>query len=216
MSTEAFDRGHGYVLQALLAKAVFRLDQRLQTSGGVFCFTSDSKCVFRLCVSRIRSPAVLDGSTTIPAGAAVAELHLWNEQLPALSEYESLIAWALSFSRRLSHSLRLLSAYMAERRDLDDVRAVRADMALGTTQMTERLLSLSGRYGFRPCSAHQGKAALARRFGEDILIAMMVLARNARAFRFSKFRRARVLVFMPRDVLDERFGAADRHPRPLS
>ena len=105
---------------------------------------------------------------------------------------------------------------MAERRDLDDVRAVRADMTLGTTQMTERLLSLSGRYGFRPCSAHQGEATLARRSGEDILISMMVLARNASAFRLSKFRRARVLVFMPRDVLDERFGAAAPHPRPLS
>ena len=57
------------------------------------------------------------------------------------------------------HSLRLLSAFMAEHGDFDDVRAIRAEMGLGTTEMTERLLRLSGRYGFMP------REALGQRFG---------------------------------------------------
>jgi hypothetical protein len=215
MSSETADRRPDFILQDLLARAVFRLDRRLQNSGGVFCYTGDPKCVFRISLTRLRSPAVLDGFTTIPPGAAIAELHLWNEQLPALSEYESLIAWALTLSRNLVHSLRLLSAYMAERREFDGVRAIRADMALGTTEMTERLLSLSGRYGFRPCSEPHGEANLAHRFGENILISMMMLARNASAFRLSTLRRTRVLVFMPREVLDKRFGRDCIRPRPV-
>jgi len=207
MSNEAAGRDQDFVLQTLLAKAVFRLDRRLQDNGGVFCYTSDPKCIFRIGLTRLESPAVLDSSTTVSAGAVIAELHLWNEQLPTLSEYKSLIAWALAFSRCVAHSLRLLSAYMAEHSDLD-VRAIRADMGLGTAEMTERLLSLSGRYGFRPCSEQHGEASPAHRFGENILMSMMLLARNASAFRLSTLRRTRVLIFMPREVLDQRFGAA--------
>ncbi len=89
-------------------------------------------------------------------------------------------------------------------------------MALGTTEMTERLLSLSGRYGFRPCSEPPGEARLAHRIGENILMSMMMLARNASAFRLSTLRRTRVLVFMTREVLDQRFGAASNRPmRPV-
>ena len=216
MPNEAPGRGHDFILQALLAKAVFLLDRRLQSSGGVFCYTSDPKCIFRISLTKLQSPLRLDCRTMLPDWAILAELHLWNEQLPALSEHESLIAWALHFSRSLTHSLRLLSAYMAERPELDCVRAIRAGMALGTTEMTERLLSLSGRYGFRPCSEPHSGGSAAHRFGEDILFSMMMLARNASAFRLTKLRRARALVFMTREVLDQGFGVVSNRPmRPV-
>jgi hypothetical protein len=54
-----------------------------------------------------------------------------------LSEHESLIAWALTLSRSFVHSLRLLSAFMAEHGDFDDVRAIRAEMGLGTTDLAQ-------------------------------------------------------------------------------
>ena len=92
MSNEAAGRGYDFVLQTLLAKAVFRLDQRLQSRGGVFCYTPDLNCILRVSLTALRSPLRLDCRTTLPAGAILAELHLWNEQLPALSEHESLIA----------------------------------------------------------------------------------------------------------------------------
>lgn len=89
-------------------------------------------------------------------------------------------------------------------------------MALGTTEMTERLLSLSGRYGFRPCSETHGGGSAAHRFGADILFSMTMLSRNASAFRLTKLRRARALVFMTREVLDQGFGVVSRRPmRPV-
>ncbi len=79
MSNEAAGRGYDFVLQTLLAKAVFRLDQRLQSRGGVFCYTPDLNCILRVSLTALRSPLRLDCRTTLPAGAILAELHLWNE-----------------------------------------------------------------------------------------------------------------------------------------
>ncbi len=194
--------------QTLLAKAVFGLDRRLQSQSGVFCYSSDAKCIFRVSLTELQSPATLDWWTTLPQGAKVAELHLWNEQLPVLSEYGSQVAWALAFSRSLANSLRHLSAYLAEHPELDSVRAIRADMALGAPEMTERLLSLTARYGFTPCGEPFANPGFSRRLGENIWISMMVLARNASGFRLSLLRRARVPVFMRREVLDQRFKPA--------
>jgi hypothetical protein len=198
--------------RSLFAKAVFLLDRQLRTQGGVFCYSADPKCVFRIGVTKLQSPAMLDWWTTLPAGATIVEIHLWNERIPLPSEHESVIAWALAFGRGFAHSLRLLSAYLAENPELHCVRAIRAEMALGPPEMTKRLLGITGRLGFRPCGKHDGGAGLARRIGENILISMMILARNAGDFRFSTLRRARVLVFIPREVLDERYGAQNRRP----
>lgn len=199
---------HSYTPHTLLAKAVFGLDRRLQHRGGVFCYTSDPKCIFRLSLTVLQFPITLSWQTVLPAGAAIAELHLWNEQLPVLSEYESMIAWGLSLSRVLAHSLRLLSAYLAARHDCDCVGAVRADMSLGTPDMTCRLLSLSGRYGFVPCCETDETPSSARRLGENILISMLALARDRSTFRLDILRRDRVRVFMTRADLDKRFGKA--------
>jgi hypothetical protein len=202
---------------SLFSKAIFLIDRQLQSHGGVFCYSSDPKCVFRISLTTLQSPAMLDWWTTLPAGATIAELHLWNEQIPLASEYDSAIAWALAFGRSFALSLRLLSAYLAENPQLHGVQAIRGDMALGAPEMTERLLGITGRLGFRPCGGHDGGGAgLARRIGENILISMMILARNAGEFRFSTLRRTRVLVFMPREVLDRRYGARDRTPGPQS
>lgn len=191
--------------RSLLAKAVFGLDRRLQSRSGVFCYSSDPKCIFRISLTELQSPATLDWWTTLPQGAKVAELHLWNEQLPLLSEYESPVAWALALSRSLANSLRLFSAYLAEHPELDSVRAIKADMALGAPEMTERLLSLTARYGFTPCGEPFATPGFGRRLGENILISMMILARNPGGFRLSMLRRTRVRVFMRREVLDQRF-----------
>ncbi len=201
-------RRRSYTPHTLLAKAVFGLDRRLQHRGGVFCYTSDPKCIFRLSLTPLQSPIMLSVHTVLPAGAVIAELHLWNEQLPVLSEYESLIAWGLSLSRVLAHSLRLLSAYLAARHDCDCVGALRADMSLGTPDMTCRLLSLSGRYGFAPCCETDERPRPARRLGENILISMLALARDTSIFRLDMLRRDRVRVFMTRADLDKRFGKA--------
>jgi hypothetical protein len=141
------------------------------------------------------------------AGVEVASLHLWNEQLPLLSKDVTAVAWGLQMSRHLAHSLRLLSDYLASSSHCDGVCAVCADMALGTPEQTEQLLRICGRFGFLSSRSHTASGAGAwHRLGQNILISMMVIARNVRAFRLSSMRRSRVRVFLTREELDKRFG----------
>jgi hypothetical protein len=198
--------------QGLMARAVFLLDRKLQSQDGVFCYSTDPGCILRIAVTTVKSPTKLDWWTTLPAGARIVEIHFWNERVPSPAEHESAIAWALAFSRSLVHSLRLLSAYLAENPEFDNVRAIRGEMALGGQKTTHRLLSLTGRLGFKPCGERKGGAGLARRIGGNILISMLILARNANDFRLSGLSRTRVPIFMSREVLDAKYGAGNTRP----
>jgi hypothetical protein len=193
----------------LFARAVFALDRRLQKSNGVFCFSSDKSCIFRISFAKLERATVLSNGSVLDAGCPVVELHLWNERLPILTKDASPIAWGLRMSRSLEKSLRLLSAYLEERPEYGCVGAAQADMAFGTRAETAQLLRISGRYGFVPPACAQ-REAFARRMGRNIFISMMVLARNATALRLSTLRRDRVRVFLARDDLDRRFGNGPR------
>src|SRR5215468_7767054 len=106
-------RTAGAVLQAAFAKAVFTIDRQLQKNGGVFCYSSDPKCVFRIGFKRLADTVQLVNGFELPAGLAIVELHLWNDQLPILTHGVTPFAWGLRFSRDITYSLRLLSAYLA-------------------------------------------------------------------------------------------------------
>src|SRR5215475_13245603 len=102
-------RTAGTVLQAALAKAVFTLDRQLQRNGDVFCYSSDPQCVFRISLKRLAGTARLVDGVELPAGSAIVELHLWNEQLPIFAHDLSTLAWGLRFCRGITYSLRILS-----------------------------------------------------------------------------------------------------------
>ncbi len=196
-------------LQSLLASAVFGVDRNLQRREGVFCFTSDTHCIFRIKISSLNAPVTLDNGTTLPAGMEIVELHIWNEQVPILREHVSPVAWALSIRRAFPHSLKLLSGYLAERADFARIGAVGANIALFTADDTKQHLRTCERLGFmRSRTGWGGETGEARRLGENILIALMILALNPGRFSFSALRRNRVPVFMTRAELDRRYGAA--------
>jgi hypothetical protein len=46
------------------------------------------------------------------------------------------------------------------------------------------------------------------RLGENILLAMLILASNPRTFRWDVFRRGRVLTYISREALLRRYGDA--------
>lgn len=192
--------------QRLYGKAVFALDARLQKSHGVFCYTSDPACIFRISVTKLEAAVLLDNGIELPKGSPIAGLHLWNEQLPLLTKDAGPIAWGLQMSRKLGYSLWLLSRYFALCSEYGCVLAIRADMAFGTAEQTAQLLRICGRYGFIPSREPNEDAAAVHRIGENILISMMVLARNVGALRVSSLRRDRVRVFLTRNELDRRFG----------
>jgi hypothetical protein len=119
-------------------------------------------------------------------------------------------------SRGLEVSLHHLAEYLAARPDLDDIKAIRANMGFGTSQQGQQLARISGRYGFEPApkSGSVSWGAAIHRFGENILISLMVLARNAAALRRDSLWRDRIEVFLSRQTLDKRFKFNGRGSHP--
>lgn len=205
--------GPAFSVHSLYARAVFALDRQLQKKARVFSYSPDPACMFKIAIKRLDAPAVLDNGTVIPAGAQVAMLHLWNEQMAVLGKETSPIAWGLRLARAFGNSLRLLSAYLASRPECACIAAAGADMAIASPEDTAQLLRICARHGLIPARQRAKSGKSLHRFGENILIGMLVLAQNPRAWRFASLRRSRVAVYITREELDRRFGAGARARR---
>ena len=114
--------------------------------------------------------------------------------------------WARQFSRLLGHSLRELVVPVETISKLCEACArtwpsERASIWIRSSDSV--IISASGRCE-TPCRSQP--ARFLHRFGENILIGLLILAHNRRAFRLDCLRRSRADVFLPRAKLDERFG----------
>jgi hypothetical protein len=142
-------------------------------------------------------------------------LHIWNEQFPCFSAAGATLSWGRHVNRRVDVSLRELARYLAAAPDLADIRAICADTRLAGTATTAQLLRICRRYGLErgPDIGPPSHMEWCRRLGENIFIALLVLARNAGAFRPASIWRDRVQMFLSRADLDRRYGSP--HPFEL-
>jgi hypothetical protein len=87
-------------------------------------------------------------------------------------------------------------------------------MAFGGPGRNAQMVRLISRYGFElvPAATAVTLAEHARRCGENILISLMVLARNAAALRQDTLRRGRTQVFLSRRSLEQRYSASGIDP----
>ena len=114
-------------------KRMFRLlDRLLQRIYGVFEFTDDPECLFRLSVTQLSRPLLLD-DRTISAGAEVLILHFWNERMPQLSKKGSTLAEGVQSQRQIIRSLRAVAVEIQRSSRLANVQAVGGVTALITT-----------------------------------------------------------------------------------
>jgi hypothetical protein len=199
---------------ALLERIVFAIDAALCRWHSVVEFTSDPACILRIRVGRLERPLVLADGTCVRAGERFIDLHLWNEQIPAMPKDGASIAWARQMHLSFQQSLHQLVRYLATRPELDDIAVVRCTLLFAAPERDEpRLL---GRYGFQlvPGARTLTLSGRARRFGENIQISLVVLVRNAVALRRDTLRRGRTRVFMSRRALEQRYGGeAGVHPQ---
>lgn len=195
----------------LLAKAVYRLDARLRKKQGVFEYSSHADCIFRIQIDKLRESISLVDGTCLAAGDRIITLHVWNEQIPPLPRRRVTLKWARALSHKLELSMRELARFLKSRPDLADIEAIRANMALGPPKQTPTILQLSSRYGFDPVSRRPIRRAteLLHRLGENILIAMLVLARNPAAWGWNDLARDRVEVVITRSKLMSLHGASN-------
>jgi hypothetical protein len=195
----------------LFSTVVFRLDGWLRQSQGIFEYSSHPHCLFRIQIQRVRHNVSLADGTRLAAGDRIIALHLWNEQVPPFSKEALTLGWARRFSRVLAFSLGDLARYLEACPDLADIKAVGAKMALGPPEQTPQITRLVGRYGFEIASQSCPQSAIGRllSIAENILITILVLARNPGTCGWDDLRRDRVEVFISRSTLECRHGATN-------
>lgn len=188
-------------------RLVFRLDSWLRKSNSVFEFSESPECVFRLQVVRLDSN-VRHAGALHPKGDRIIVLHLWNEHVPAIQS-DGPLAWAIKVHYLIETSFRELACWLAKRPDLGDVQLIAADAVFGVRAQKGRLGRMARRYGFdvMPAQYFSRPGAL-RRFGENVLISMFVLACNPVAFRLNGLWRYRLLMMMTRQTLFSRYSRA--------
>jgi hypothetical protein len=191
-----------------LAELLCVLDARLRRRQAVFEYTDNPTCVFRLDVSSSGRPLALRDGTRVLPGRRIARLHFWNEQIPPMPENGATIAWAGQMQRAIATSLRELASYLAARPDLGDVAMICADVPSGTRTQSEQLARIMARYGFEANMEpeHLPIGERLHRFGENILISLIVFAHNPSALRPDTLRRVRVPIYLSRRVLEKEFG----------
>src|SRR5215470_2211396 len=161
-----------------LVKIIFGLDRLLSRWQSVVEYTHDPTCILRIKLGRLDQDFALSDGTVGHAGERFIDLHLWNEQVPAMPKEGASIAWARQMSLCFQHSLRQLARYLAARSDLDDISLVRCTMEFAGRERNDQMVRLIRRYGFEfvPPAATVTMGERALRFGENVHISLMVLA----------------------------------------
>jgi hypothetical protein len=204
-----------------LERLIFGLDGLLRRWQSVVEYTHDPTCILRIKFGRLDQDVVLADGTAGYAGERFIDLHLWNEQVPAMPKEGASIAWAREMNLCFQHSLRQLARYLAARSDLDDISLVRCTMEFAGRERNDQMVRLISRYGFEfvPTATTVTMGERARRLGENIFISLIVLVRNQAALRRDTLRRGRTRVFMSRKVLEQRYGrgagSVDLQHRPI-
>lgn len=192
---------------ALVEHAVFGLDRWLRRRNGIFEYSDNPLCLFR--VNRAAADEILtfaDG-THIRQGGPILNLHLWNEHIPPMPTGGATIAWARHMHRAIGTSLQDLASWLVCRPDFDDNCALRADMRIATARQSQQLTRIVAHYGFESAAWHAETGSL-RQFGENILMYLLVLAANPVAIRSDILWRDHALVYLTRNALERRYGAA--------
>lgn len=167
----------------------------------MFEYSDREDCILRIQKAKADRAVALGDGTRLEPGDLIVKIHLWNEHMPAASRVHD-VGWARLVSRRLAASLCELDRAVEERADLQDATAVVADMALGTEGRGGQIVRMAKRYGFENVEDSSGETrGSLHRFGENILMLLLVLASNPAAARLSVLRRSRRRVYLSREGL---------------
>lgn len=193
-----------------VAALVFGFDRLLRQRQGVFEYTRNPSCVFRLQISRCKRDRTLRDGTRLLTGQRFAQLHYWTEQMPTVPLSGPTIAFGRELHRRIQVSLIELARFLRSRPDLGDIAVVFGDVPSGGVEKFDQIGRIMTRYGFEviPEPNRLTPAQTLQRWGENILISLIVAARSAGALHLNTLRRVRVPIYLSRRALEKNFGAS--------
>jgi len=191
-----------------VAALVFAFDRFLRQRQGVFEYTTHPACVFRLQISHSTRDRVLRDGTRLLPGQRFAQLHYWNEQMPAIPLSGPTIASGRELHRGIQISLVELARYLRSRPDLGDIEVIFGDVPSGVQEKFGQIGRIMARYGFEVIPEPDlTRAQRLHRWGENILISLIVAAQSAGALHLNTLRRVRVPIYLSRRALENNFGA---------
>ena len=147
-------------------------------------YTRHPDCLFRVQLATSNDDYMLSDGTCVRGGDQITNLHVWNEQFPCFAGNGPTLAWARRVNHAFDASLRELAQFLDSRSDFDDVVAICGNMSFEPAERSTQLARFVSRFGFErvaPASSRSFRQQI-HWFGENILISMMVLARNAAPF----------------------------------
>jgi len=194
-----------------LARAIFALDTRLRRRLAVVEYSAHPSCVFRLGIARARCALTLRDGTRLQTGDRVVELHFWNEHIPPIPPSGTTIHWAREAQQAMVISLRQLARYLSSQPELRAINVICAHVPSGTKAQSRQVARIMAYFGFEAFPDH-GRLSISERihrFGENILISLIVFAQNAAALRIDTLSRVRVPIYLSRRTLEEKFGSVN-------
>ena len=198
----------------VLAELLFAFDKHLQRHYGVFEYSDDPECIFRIEIRSCHRDLLLRDGTRLRRGDRTARLHFWNEHMPPIHQFSHRIAWAREVRWRIERSLFNLAGYLESRPDLGDVGVICAEVPSGVREQSGRISCLMQRYGFETIYDPEPPSSLARlgRFGQNLLISLIVFAQNSDSLRMDTLARVRVPIYLSRRELRRKFGGVANQP----
>jgi YkoP-like protein len=188
-------------------------DTIIRAYYGVYEFTDDPACIFRVGLSRAHGSVSLSDGTQIRVGELVGTLHFWNEHLPRYSTKGPSLGWARIMHDRVLYSLRALADYVENDAGWREVRAVRAQAALSTRLGSSQVRRVAERYGFERVPTNPSLPRRLHALGESFTLWGLTRAFNPAALPRQPFLRDHHELWISRASLLRRY--ARRHRRTV-
>jgi len=128
----------------LLDRVTKALDRGQRYLRGIYEFSSDPNCVYRLSIENAPREVMLPDGTVFHKGEPIGILHIWGEHVPIIPPTGVNLAWATKMARVLRRSTNLLAQYAVKEKSLQSISAFGNDAFLPYTQTTVRLLERIG------------------------------------------------------------------------
>ena len=108
----------------LLDRLVIAFDRRQRRRLGIWEFSDDPRCVFRIQLATARVAVNLADGTIVRVGDRIGAFHLWNEQVPRIPCTGPDLTWARTASEVMDHSFCLMADHVAANAAFEDVEAL--------------------------------------------------------------------------------------------
>jgi ceramide glucosyltransferase len=194
----------------ILKRMVRGLDTLLRRYYGIYEFSHEEGCLFRLSIVPSPEALTLADGTRIHKGESIGELHLWNEHMPQVPKEGADLAWALTFWRRMLRTLSDLAVYVEIEPSFRDIKAFCGTGPFDSRDGLVHLADPAERVGFDVVSPDD-EAGPGQRFidfWKNLYVYGLIWTFNPASLKGKRLRGLkRVQLWISRGVLIARHGA---------